>query len=149
MANSEVVPAQERPLQPQSEPTQPVPLVPASQPASQALSNLHLVSSVLAVALVGLSLVSYGVSVYIDRELSQATRRLNQLKHNEQQLTTVNEVLKNHLAEEAEAPTTGLQPPQPGSVIFLRPAQQRPVVAPEPPIQRWFNLPQVESPLGY
>ncbi|NJL44593.1 MAG: hypothetical protein HC922_00235 [Leptolyngbyaceae cyanobacterium SM2_3_12] len=145
--NSAVAPALDPPSGQQ--PARPVPLVRPSSPVFQALTSLHLVSSVLATALVGLALVSYGVSVYIDRELNQATQQLNQLQRNEQQLTTVNEVLKNHMAQQAEEPNAGLEPPQPGSVIFLRPAPQRPVKNLAQPMPRRFALPQVESPLGY
>jgi len=71
-----------------------------------------------------LTLVSYGTSVYVSRQLSQATQKLSRLQRSEQQLTTANEVLKNYLAQQVQADETGLQPPQPGNVIFLKPAQR-------------------------
>ncbi|MGF1569921.1 MAG: hypothetical protein ACFCVD_17945 [Nodosilinea sp.] len=113
------------------------------------LTNFHLVSSVLATALVGLALASYGASVYVDRQLSQATQRLNQLQRSEQQLTTVNEVLKSHMAEQAEAPDTALQPPTPGNVIFLQPAPGQPMAPAVRSPSRRFPWPGVDAPLGY
>lgn len=54
---------------------------------------------------------SYSYTVYLDRQLDHSTARLNLLQRSQQQLTTVNEVLKDHMAEAAEQPSTGLQPP--------------------------------------
>ncbi len=105
--------------------SQPVPLSPTTHRYLQTLSKLQVVSSVLASALVGLALLSYGVSVYVDRQLNQANRELSQLQRSEQQLTTANEVLKRHVAQQAESPTIDLEPPSPQHVIFLRPAHQR------------------------
>lgn len=125
----------------------------AVSPALQLLSQLQALSSVLAVALLGLTLVSYGTSVYINRQLSQANQQLNRLQRSEQQLTTANEVLKNHLAHQVEVSVMGLQPPQPGSVIFLQPAQQSAAVALPNQVSRsmmgWLPLPKVDVPLGY
>ncbi|TVQ05443.1 MAG: hypothetical protein EA368_19265 [Leptolyngbya sp. DLM2.Bin27] len=117
------------------------------------MSQLHLVSSALAVSLVALTLVSYGTSVYISRQLSQANQQLNRLQRSEQQLTTANAVLKNHLAQQVESEAMGFQPPQPGSVIFLKPSPQTAVVAlpsqVSHPVMRRFALPKVDVPLGY
>lgn len=106
--------------------------------------------------MVGLTLVSYGTSVYISRQLNQANQKLNRLERSEQQLTTANEVLKNYIAQQVgnqlsdgENNTAGLQPPQPSSVIFLKPTQgAAPVALPKQVVNR-FSLPQVEVPLGY
>ncbi|HEY9738295.1 MAG TPA: hypothetical protein V6D06_18510 [Trichocoleus sp.] len=104
--------------------------------------------SVLSGLLVTTVLGGYGYTVYVDRQLDQSSARLETLQRSEQQLTTVNEVLKNHMAKQAETSGTGLQPPQPTNVIFLKPAQRRiasqpgqpaPVARPSQPL----------PPLGY
>ncbi|MFZ4674088.1 MAG: hypothetical protein ACOYM4_00040 [Nodosilinea sp.] len=129
-----------------------------ASPIVRVLSQLHLVSSTLAVAMVGLTLVSYGTSVYIGRQLNQANQKLNHLQRSEQQLTTANEMLKNHIAQQVGTETeleegkngeTGFHPPQPSSVIFLKPAQRAATVALPNQVVNRFALPQVEVPLGY
>lgn len=127
---------------------EPLPVSTAPSPLLVNLKRLQLVTSVLTASLVGLSLVGYGTSVYVDRQLRQSTQRLSQLQRSEQQLTTANAILTSHLAQQAESPETGLQPPKPDSVIFLRPAPQRSAPEPSPgPLPRnWFDL---NRPLGY
>ncbi len=126
----------------------PVPLRPPS-PLVKLLSQVQVVSAVMAGALVSLALVSYGTSVYVDRQLTQSTRRLHHLQRQSEQLTTAQEVLKNHLAQQVEAGVNGLQRPHPDHVIFLQPSPQRgqpplPAATPER-----FIWPQVDAPLGY
>ncbi|MBE9110072.1 hypothetical protein IQ273_11695 [Nodosilinea sp. LEGE 07298] len=122
----------------------------SSSPMVRRLSQLHLVSSALAVSLVTLTLLSYGTSVYINRQLNQVSQRLNRLQRSEQQLTTANEVLKNHLAHQVETPEMGFQPPQPGNVIFLKPTPQAAASAQVPAsVINRFALPKVDVPLGY
>jgi hypothetical protein len=116
------------------------------------------VSSVLAMSVVALTLVSYGTSVYVSLQLSQTTQKLSRLQRSEQQLTTANEVLKNYLAQQVQAGETGLQPPQPGNVIFLKPAQRAAAIVedrssggialPNSVADR-VAPPEVEVPLGY
>jgi hypothetical protein len=113
------------------------------------LSNLQLVSSVLAGSTVVLALVSYGASVYIERQLSQATQRLSQLQRSEQQLLTANELLKSHLAQQAESPAVELTPPHPDQVIFLRPAAQRIQPGETPPKPPGIGLHPIRRPMGY
>jgi hypothetical protein len=110
------------------------------------LAQVHLVSSVLAASLVSLTLVGYGTSVYVDRQLNQATDRLSDLQRSEQQLTTANATLTRHMAQQAEDPATGLQPPKPDQVIFLQPAPQRPAQVVEEPTT---TPTQATRPLGY
>lgn len=123
-----------------------LPVATAPSPLRRTLAQVHVVSSVLAASLVSLTLVSYGTSVYVDRQLDQATRRLSQLQRSEQQLTTANAILTRHMAQQAEDPTTGLEPPKPDQVIFLQPAPQRPAQAAEEPATA---LNSVDRPLGY
>lgn len=134
-----------RPLQPET--VKSLPLATAPSPLRHVLGSLHLVSSVLAASLVSLTLVGYGTSVYVDRQLDQATRRLSQLQRSEQQITTANAILTRHMAQQVEQPDTGLQPPKPDQVIFLQPAPQRPATAVEEPPA---DLPmEAHRPLGY
>jgi hypothetical protein len=129
----------------------------APSPAVRVLSHLNLVASALSLSLVTLTLISYGTSVYLNRQLSQANQYLNRLQRSEQQLTTANEVLKNHLAQQAGLASLGFQPPQPGSVIFLKPAHQTVPGAADHPTEtslpkemaERFTLPRVDVPLGY
>jgi alpha-D-ribose 1-methylphosphonate 5-triphosphate synthase subunit PhnH len=88
-------------------------------PAVQILSKLHLVSSVLAAAVVALTLVSYGTSVYLNRQLGQASQQLNRLQRSEQQIAAANEVLKNHLAKQIEDSSFRFQSPHPGKRDFF------------------------------
>ncbi len=118
-------------------------------PLVKLLSQVQVVSAVMAGALVSLALVGYGTSVYVDRQLTQSTRRLHPLQRQSEQLTTAQEVLKNHLAQQVEAGANGLQRPRPDHVIFLQPSPQRgqpplPTATPER-----FIWPQVDAPLGY
>lgn len=133
-----------RPLKPGA--VQSLPMATAPSPLRRTLGQIHLVSSVLAASLVSLTLVGYGTSVYLDRQLNQATQHLSQLQRGEQQLTTANAILTRHMAQQAELPTTGLQPPKPDQVIFLQPAPQRPANTPE---AQATPIPQAERPLGY
>lgn len=115
---------------------------------TQVLSLLNMGLSTLTGLLVMIALGAYGYTVYIDRQLDQASARLAHLQRSEQQLTTVNEVLKNHMAKQAERPNFGLQPPQPTNVIFLKPAQKRtnPQVASVPAATKPLKP---LAPLGY
>lgn len=133
-----------RPLKPGA--VQSLPGVTTPSPLRRTLGQIHLLSSVLAASLVSLTLVGYGTSVYLDRQLDQATKHLGQIQRGEQQLTTANAILTRHMAQQAELSTTGLQPPKPDQVIFLNPAPQRPATAAE--IQA-SPTPQAERPLGY
>jgi len=77
------------------------------------------------------TLVLYGLSVSLNRQLTETTAQLNQLERQEHRLTTANEVLKHHLAEQAQRPQVGLMPPDPEQVLFLTPAPQRSVDPPQ------------------
>ncbi|QQE64658.1 hypothetical protein GFS31_13390 [Leptolyngbya sp. BL0902] len=134
-----------RPLKAGSVPSLPVATRPS--PLQRAMGHVHTVSSALALSLVGLTLVGYGTSVYLDRQLGQASRQLSQLQRSEQQIITANATLTRHMAQQAEQPEAGLLPPTPDQVIFLNPAPQRPAVVVEdsldtPPLQ-------THRPLGY
>jgi hypothetical protein len=98
-------------------------------------------------------LAVYGWTVYSQHMWNQAYQKLGVLQRHERQLTTTNEVLKNQMALQAEQPITGLVPPNPAAVIFLKPAPQRSdhAAAPVPPATK--PAAQTEKPtpipLGY
>jgi len=143
-----LIPNEQQSPRPVVEP--PVPLTPAGAPGLfNVLSKLQLVSSVLALALLALALVSYGASVYVERQLNQANRRLNHLQRSEQQLLTANESLKSHMAQQADSPAVGLMPPTPQHVIFLQPANRRHSSTELPVGPSGLGLPQIRQPLGY
>lgn len=94
--------------------------------------------------------VLYGHTVYVDWMVSRATNRLAVLQRGEQQLVTANEVLKNHMAEQATAEETRFQSPQPNSTIFLPskpPSSEAETVpaSPHPALGQGNML----NPLGY
>jgi hypothetical protein len=92
-------------------------------------------------------LIVYGWTVYTQQRWGKAYSHLEALQKQERQLTATNEVLKNQMAKQAEAPDVGLVLPDPGNTIYLTPAPQRPAVEPE------VNLPPPQPiparPLGY
>ena len=95
----------------------------------------------------------YGWTVYSQKMWSQAYRKLETLQRHERQLTTANEVLKNHIALQAEQPTTELMPPTSASLIFLQPAPQLRVPAANPVLPATKPGTQTQQPtpmpLGY
>ncbi|MFM7471902.1 MAG: hypothetical protein ACKO5P_10385 [Nodosilinea sp.] len=123
---------------------------PTPSPALTLLHRLQAAASILTASLVTLSLVSYGASVYLDQQLSQATRQLGRLQRNEQQLATFSAVLKSHMGDQATHLAKDLQPPKPDQVIFLKPAPLRTNSTPTPSSQGSFLTQWLgHSPLGY
>lgn len=124
------------------------PIHPPKPLSLRILEILHQVSSLGMVIGVGLSMVGYAYSVHINRQFERSEGRLAQLQRNEQQLTTINEVLKNHLAEQVTQNNTGLKPPQLGHVIFLEPsASQKQKHSPENAARSASHVQR--QPLGY
>lgn len=122
---------------------------PATTP-SRLLSLLTMAqrgSMVAATTVVGLALLSYGVSVSLDRQIKASSSRLSQIQKSQQQLTSINEVLKHHFARQAQTSGTALIPPSPQSVIFLPPADVPPVAEPSPSADAPSSQPL--RPLGY
>lgn len=104
---------------------------------------------VVTFVLVAAMLMVYGWSVYSQQRWSQAYRKLEILKRQERQLVTTSEVLKNHMALQAEQPATGLLPSNPALAIFL-PEPERPARAAEPVPQSTKAVAQIKQlPLGY
>lgn len=101
-------------------------------------------SVLLATGLVGATFVIYGMTVQTHRQLSTASRHLQQLQDQAQQLTAGRAVLRHHLAQDA-GHTRPTDPAR--DVIFLEPAAvpsanpgTAETVPPSSPVRR---------PLGY
>ncbi len=102
-------------------------------------------SSMAVLVMGGLTLLAYSWTVHSQRSWSQAYAHLSHLRRNEPQLTRANEVLKEHLAQQAELANSGLIEPTPGHMLYLEPAElrpSRPVPPPEVPAA-------IDAPLGY
>ena len=93
---------------------------------TRSLILLQKSSSVLAFCLVSASLVVYSKTVDTQQLWGSQYKKLENLQRHERNLTTVNETLKNDLAQQAENPETGMVPFNPNNTIFLTPAQKRP-----------------------
>ena len=116
------------------------------------LCGLQRRCSVVMLVLMASMLSVYGWTVYSQRMWSQAYRKLETLQRNERQLTTANEVLKNHIALQAEQPNTELMPPTSAALIFLQPPPQLPAVAANPVLPATKPGAQkqpIPMPLGY
>lgn len=114
-------------------------------------------TTVMAGTLMVSALALYSSTVSLNSQVGQGTQRLATLQRDRQQLTTANEVLKNHMAEQAEAPGAGLHTPHPDGMLFLNssapsaesPRQQAVPVAPTNAVPHsWGQRPFVQ-PLGY
>lgn len=64
-------------------------------------------------------LAVYSSTVSLNSQVSQGTQQLADFHRDRQQLTAANEVLKHHMAEQAEAPGAGLNIRHPNSMLFL------------------------------
>ncbi|MGH8000595.1 MAG: hypothetical protein ACREPR_14490 [Brasilonema sp.] len=112
------------------------------------LSTLHRYSSIVAFALVAVTLVVYGWTVYSQQLWSQAFRKRQNLERDERQLITTNEVLKNKMAQEAERTPGKFVSPSPDRMIFWEPAPVEPNSVPTtaPNSERQQQTP---NPVGY
>ncbi|NJK37482.1 MAG: hypothetical protein HC835_04530 [Oscillatoriales cyanobacterium RM2_1_1] len=86
------------------------------------------ISSGVAGLVVGVTLVAYGMTVYMESLWSQEYQTLEALRTEEQQLRAAGEVLKHKIAQETEQDDTGLVPREPANMIFLHPAPLRPEI---------------------
>ncbi len=90
-------------------------------------------------------LAVYGSTVYSQQKWSQEYRKLENLQRYERELTTKNEVLKNHLAKEAEQSATNLVAPNPADAIILHSSsRQSDLLRSKPNTQ-----PKIDIPTGY
>ncbi|NMG11803.1 hypothetical protein [Brasilonema sp. UFV-L1] len=112
------------------------------------LCTLHRYSSIVAFALVAVTLVVYGWTVYSQQLWSQAYRKLQNLQRHERQLMTTNEVLKNKMAQEVERTPGKFVSPSPDRMIFWEPAPIEPNSVPPtaPNSERQLQTP---NPVGY
>ncbi|MGL5081635.1 MAG: hypothetical protein ACRC8A_09115 [Microcoleaceae cyanobacterium] len=134
----------------QKEPAKGVP----GQPAwLRSLTLFQFLSSGVAGLLVGVTLVAYGMTVYMESLWTKEYQTLEELRTEEQQLRAAGEVLKHKIAQEADQPNTGLVPRQPINMIFLRPAPLRPEtnLTPVPTLEPDLQIPVAlpEKPLAY
>ncbi|GAB4463439.1 MAG: hypothetical protein OHK0037_16060 [Elainellaceae cyanobacterium] len=97
-------------------------------------------STVVTTGLVTLSFVMYGWTVYIQHLWRGEFDRMQALERQERQLTAASETLRQHLANQAERPDSGLVLPTPESAIFL------PAPAPAP-AQPAASAPVAPAPL--
>ena len=97
--------------------------------------------------LVATALGLYGQSVYQQRQWGQAYNRLENLKKAEQQGMTLNEIMKNRLAEQAEHPSSAMQPRVPGATVPIEKMSPRPLRELEPSTPM-VDL-RLDGPLGY
>ena len=79
-------------------------------------------SSVFTFLTIGTALALYGWTVYTPQVWNKEYKKLANLQRQERYLTTINETLKNNLAQQAERPETGFVNPKPDQVIFISPA---------------------------
>lgn len=128
-----------------------VPVMPSAETVPSwllRLYTLHRSSSIMAFALVSVTLVVYGWTVYSQQLWSQAYRKMQNLQRHERQLMTTNEVLKNKMAQEAERPPAKLVSPSPDKMIFLNPAPVEPNSVPTTAANSEIQQ-HTPNPLGY
>lgn len=118
----------------------------------QSLSVIQRLSSVATSVLIGSTLAVYGLTVYGESSWTKEYPKLEQLRRQEQQLRTAQEVLKSNIAATANDPKNGLVAPQSGDMIYIEPAPPRPEKSPAPisPNKLDSNTTRVgDKPLGY
>lgn len=116
----------------------------------RALVGVQRASSVLTLLLVVACLSVYGWTVYCQQTFSLQSSKLERLRRQEGQLAVANETLKNQLAKQAEHPGSGLVPPTPDRMIFLKSAPPRASAAPpQKPASSLDSQKGASQPLGY
>ena len=117
------------------------------------LLSIYQGSTLLTGGLVASALLVYGWTVGVNQLMVQGVHRLEGLQRSKQQLLAANEVLKSHMAQQAENSGAGLHPPQPASAIFIQPASERPAPDAQPLKESGLASPKEVSklllPLGY
>lgn len=110
----------------------------------RSLIKLQQVSLVATFTLSGLTLVTYGWTVYAQQLWGKEYHKLEELRRNERQLGANSAMLQNHLANQANSPGATLVPRTSASMIFLKPAPVRGATPTAP-------TPQASpiAPLGY
>ena len=106
-------------------------------------------SSIITVALVISTLVTYAGVVYSQQQWSRNYEKLTKLQRAQRDLTATNETLKNQLAEQVEQPDNGFIAPNPDNMIVLPSPSQGKSQDNQPKIKQKSPKPKVTSPLGY
>ena len=108
-------------------------------------------SSIVALLLASASVAFYGLTIYGQSKWTTEYQKLQKLKEKEQQISVANELLKNHIAEQASTSDSSLASPDSVNRIFLEPAPPRPAPnVPQPYLESssahkyLFN-----TPIGY
>ncbi len=113
----------------------------------QVLKQVERVSLMLAGALAGGAIVTYGWAMYSQQQWGTEYRRLDQLRRNERQLTTNGELMKNNIARSSDPKHYGLVPRSAEHIVVIPPASLRaplPMRAPGPDPQA-----KPITPVGY
>jgi len=106
--------------------------------------------SFLTLGLVTSTLVLYGWTVYSQRMWSQQYQHLNAVQKTQQQLLMANEVLKNHLARQAESSNSGLELPALDRGVYLQSSSQSgPASVLSKPIAESPAAASWTAPIGY
>lgn len=117
-------------------------------PGIQFLLLLQKSTSVLAFALIAITLGVYAWTVYAPKLWSREYRKLDNLLRYERHLIATNETLKNQLAQQAERPETGLDNPHPSDNIFLK-VTTSPPISLQKPSASTESPPLTHTPISY
>lgn len=126
--------------------------LPQSKPLwLKSLMGVQLASSIVTILLASSSLTIYGYTIYSESKWTEEYQKLQQLRHQEQQISVANELLKNQIAEQASTPDTGLVSQDSVKRIFLQPAPPRPApTAPRPYLEPASGQKYLlKTPVGY
>lgn len=113
----------------------------------RALLLMQHTSAVVAVGLVGSTLLTYAMTVYSQQLWNRQYRQLETLQRHKRDLVATHETLKHQLAREAEQGNNGLVNPQPTHTIFL-PATGKQSFR-EPTAIPSAQKPSSHAPIGY
>jgi hypothetical protein len=139
-----------RPLQARSRSNSSLQPLPNQRPVPQWLNVLKQAergSLILAAALAGGAIVTYGWAMYSQQQWGTEYRRLDQLRRNERQLTTNGELMKNNIARSSDPKHYGLVPRSADHIVVIPPSNLRaplPMRAPGPDPQA-----KPITPVGY
>jgi hypothetical protein len=111
----------------------------------RSLLKLQKTSLGLAVVLATATVGAYGWSVYSQQLWGKEYSRLQQLRHQERQLTASSEMLKHDIAKHVNASQLGLVPQSAEQVVFLKSAPERQPA----PSRETAPVQPPAAPLGY
>jgi hypothetical protein len=102
----------------------------------------------VAFVLVIAGLVVYASTVYTQQLWGREYGKLKKLQRSERQLVAASEVLRNHIANQADQPGSGLIPNTMANAIFLQAEPLRHTNVADPVLPN-FQPQAVTTPLGY